>query len=868
MSGQITLKENTPRLIPEDQFPKQAINDSVQVQPKATEGMGWQGSLFTIGLASSADSITQWGRDVRRRDQQLRDFWPTESYLAGAVANVSFRNAAFDWSIKHPSPLVAKAVENMLKRAMAGDSFGWNNFINKFSQDLYCLYGRSTITLGGDRYGKRKSIQEIVDEKDEGPVLTIQKNGQIIERKIIQWEKTPLAGRSWVWLSLLESSTHSGKNKGGLWITEDHPVLTNTGWVNAGDVKVGMAVASGHPRVNKKQEELLAGMLLGDASISIPGRNAQIKISHSIAQEKYMNLKMGAFGGMVWTPVNGNRIKQANSQVSFTLNKWREIWYPNGKKIVPREMIEQLFSPLLLATWYMDDGSIAKNKTKNGTPTNPGVFLSTQGFTKEDNEWLVELLGKNGIGASVHEVKLRGKTYYRIYIGTEGAHVLFLMISQYVPNYLRYKLPAGYKDFDENCWELGNVETAFDLVVAAEKKPLKTGRGGVVQTTYHIGVEETRNFIANNVVVHNTQDNGAFIEVIREPGADANSKFTGARAPVVGIAHLDSGQCTRTGNAEFPVIYTDRNGERHKLAWYEVIPFSEFPSAIEKMNGVGYCAVTRALRLAQIMRSVLLFKDEEVSGTNTKKIQIVGGVGRTQIEDAVKRTLENASNGGRQRYVEHAVLASLDPEKPVSVATVDLAGLPEDFNFDTEMQWYIAGLALDFGVDYQDFAPLSGGGVGSGDQSNMLNRKSSGKGPRNWMDSLANSFTFYGVLPRGADMIFNDKNEQEEMERQKVRTGAVEEAAIAVNSKILTPEAALKSLVRRGIYDEEDTKNIPDDWWQNALDQAKNEAKGQMVGARGGNTLAEDAGRTNSGKPNLTGSDRLRKMISGEWFRK
>lgn len=494
MSGQVILKENTPRLIPEDQFPKQAIEGSAQVQPKPND-LNWQGSLFTIGMASSADSITQWGRDTARRDQQLRDFWPTESYLAGAVANVSFRNAAFDWSIKHPSPLVAKAVENMLKRAMAGDSFGWNNFINKFSQDLY------------------------------------------------------------------------------------------------------------------------------------------------------------------------------------------------------------------------------------------------------------------------------------------------------------------------------------------------------------------------------TQDNGAFIEVIREPGADANSKFTGARAPVVGVAHLDSGQCVRTGNAEYPVIYTDRVGERHKLAWYEVIPFSEFPSAIEKMNGVGYCAVTRALRLAQIMRSVLLFKDEEVSGTNTKKIQIVGGVGRTQIEDAVKRTLENASNGGRQRYVEHAVLASLDPEKPVSVATVDLAGLPEDFNFDTEMQWYIAGLALDFGVDYQDFAPLTGGGIGSGDQSNMLNRKSSGKGPRNWMDSLVNSFTFYGVLPRGAEMIFNDKNEQEEMERQKVRTGAIEEAAIAVNSKILTPEAALKSLVRRGIYEQEDLDNITADWWQNALDQAKNEAKGQLVGARGGNTLAEDAGRTNSGKPNLQSGGRLKKFL-------
>lgn len=492
--GQSIDKANTPRLAPEDQFPHEAFQQSVQIQPPAQEG--WNGVLnFTFGMASAADGIIAWGKNVQRRDQQLRDFWPTESYLAGTVASVSFRNASFDWSIKHSSPLVAKAVENMLKRAGAGDSFGWNNFINKYSCDLY------------------------------------------------------------------------------------------------------------------------------------------------------------------------------------------------------------------------------------------------------------------------------------------------------------------------------------------------------------------------------TTDNGAFIEVIRDPGEDANSKFTRERAPVVGIAHLDSGQCVRTGNAEFPVVYTDRHGERHKLAWYQVIPFSEFPSPVEKMNGVGYCAVTRALRLSQIMRSVLLFKDEEVSGTNTKKIHLVGGVSRVQIEDAVKRNLENASNKGNARYIEHAVLSSLDPEKPVSAVTLDLAGLPDEFNFAEEMQWYIAGLALDFGVDYQELAPLPGGGIGGGGQSNMLHRKSSGKGPRNWMDSLVNSFTYYGVLPRGAEMIFNDKNEQEELEKQEVRKEAIEETAIAVNSRIMTPEAALKSLIRRGIYDEEDMKNIPPEWWQHALDAAENEAKGQPVGAQGGNTIAEDAKRQQTGKPNLTAGARLRKNV-------
>ena len=89
-------KVNQPRLSPQNQFPKPALVESVQTQPPANEGQQWGGNLFTLQIASSADQIIQWGKNVKKRDQQLRDFWPTESYLAGAVTSVSFRNATAD----------------------------------------------------------------------------------------------------------------------------------------------------------------------------------------------------------------------------------------------------------------------------------------------------------------------------------------------------------------------------------------------------------------------------------------------------------------------------------------------------------------------------------------------------------------------------------------------------------------------------------------------------------------------------------------------------------------------------------------------------------------------------------------------------
>lgn len=479
---------NTPRLTPEDQFPKDALKESIQPQPQPNE-LPWQGGVFTLFLATAADQITPWGKNVDKRDRELRDFWPTEPYLAGAITTVAARNSAFDWEIQGPNEKVNQAVTDMLNTAIAGDKIGWVEFIQKLSLD--------------------------------------------------------------------------------------------------------------------------------------------------------------------------------------------------------------------------------------------------------------------------------------------------------------------------EC----------------------------------------------------TQDNGSFIELIRDPGIDGDSKFKAERAPVIGIAHLDSGACIRTGNTLVPVIYTDRDGAQHKLNWYDVIPFSEFPSPIQKMNGVGYSGVTRALRLSQIMRSLLIYRDEKISGRNPKDLHIVGGVAQKSIEDAMKRASENANNRGQARFQENVILASLDPEKPVSTATIELASLPDGYDLDQDMQWYISGLALNLGLDYQDLAPLPSGNIGSASQSTILDKKSSGRGPRNWMDSLTNSFRNYGVLPRGTKLVFNDKDEQEELERQQVRTKAMEEASMSARSKIFPRKSIAQNLVERGIY--KSLEGIPESFW----DETNDPGTKNKLGQTGGNTIAEDAGRTNSGAPKENAGARLRKMF-------
>ena len=237
-----------------------------------------------------------------------------------------------------------------------------------------------------------------------------------------------------------------------------------------------------------------------------------------------------------------------------------------------------------------------------------------------------------------------------------------------------------------------------------------------------------------------TQDNGAHFELIRESDSETS--------PVIGINHLDSQRCRRTGSIDIPIIYTDRLGGQHKLKWYQVISLTELPSPIETMNGMQYCFVTRVLRAAQVLRDMSIYKREKIGGRGPTDIHLVGGVAQSRIDDKLKIDAEKADNKGLIRYMDAMIVAGLDPTQSVSLVTVPIKSLPDGFDEDTTLKWYVAWLALNAGMDYQDLAPLPGGGLGTSQQSVTLDRKSRGKGPAYYQKMILQALNFHGVIPR------------------------------------------------------------------------------------------------------------------------
>lgn len=354
-----------------------------------------------------------------------------------------------------------------------------------------------------------------------------------------------------------------------------------------------------------------------------------------------------------------------------------------------------------------------------------------------------------------------------------------------------------------------------------------------------------------------TQDNGGMIELIRDP--TMGSKFKNEKAPVLGLAHLDSGQCQRTGNPKVPIIYTDRDGNAHKMKWFQIIPVSEFRSAIETMNGVGHSAVSRLLKMAQIMFSIETFKDEKISGRQYRALHVVSGVGKQEIKDVLERGQEEADNKGQIAFILPAILASLDPEKPVTHVQIDLASLPDSFDIDAEMKWYISAQALCLGVDYQDLAPLPTGNIGSAEQSEILHRKSRGKGPAHFMEIIQNIFRDYGVIPRPAKFKFRVKDLAEEMEQAEMKKAIAELLAILKGRDIIDGPSARNIALRLNVIEDEDVAGIPEDFGSEESMGRTN----QLIGTRRGQTVAEDAARTKEANTLLQRFGKLLRKADG-----
>lgn len=196
-------------------------------------------------------------------------------------------------------------------------------------------------------------------------------------------------------------------------------------------------------KLTLRQREVLVGLLLGDGHIEQPyiTPRARLKIEQRARAHAYVVWLYGIFRAWVRNGIKSREVVLSTTHMSYQKNyfttyaheeflPYRQLFYPTGKKIVPHN-IGELLTPVGLATWFMDDGSVKSHQSK-------GRILNTHSFSHEEVNLLCEVL-RNKFSLRAWPRKQRDGV--QVYISGKSATLLQQLVEPYVVPEMHYKLP-------------------------------------------------------------------------------------------------------------------------------------------------------------------------------------------------------------------------------------------------------------------------------------------------------------------------------------------------------------------------------------------------------------------------------------------
>lgn len=291
-----------------------------------------------------------------------------------------------------------------------------------------------------------------------------------------------------------------------------------------------------------------------------------------------------------------------------------------------------------------------------------------------------------------------------------------------------------------------------------------------------------------------TQDNGAFIELV---GAGRPEKPLKGR--VTALWHLDAAQCWRTFDPEYPVIYTNPlDNTYHRMHKSRVILLSSNPQPDERARNIGFCAVSRAFKLMQIMRNIETYKDEKISGRFKRGLIYGSGFTQKQFTEATERSEQISENLNFTIFNEIPVLLSMLPDTKLEM--LNLAQLPDGFNYEQEVTLYVYVLALCLGVDAREFWPATASGATKADAT-VQHLKAQGKFIADVITAIEHALNWQ-IMPDGGTKFEFDYTDDEQdkavAELQKVKA---ENIAFYQQNGWINPLQAQALAIKEGLID-------------------------------------------------------------------
>ena len=215
--------------------------------------------------------------------------------------------------------------------------------------------------------------------------------------------------------------------------------------------------------LSQKQKDIIVGTLLGDGSLEYDKFKAsRLQIKQSESKKEYVMWLYENLANLVRT---SPKQRPDTNQWYFStrslrsLEEFRRLFYENKRKIVPKSIKDLLQSPISLAVWFMDDGTLDYREKSHYS-----FSISADDFTVEEAKLLTAALEERfGVIASIQTPSSRGKKYTKLYIGKLGRDRFLEIIRPHILSCFEYKLPPNHSLTPQRLI-LRKRETAFNTV--------------------------------------------------------------------------------------------------------------------------------------------------------------------------------------------------------------------------------------------------------------------------------------------------------------------------------------------------------------------------------------------------------------------
>lgn len=412
-------------------------------------------------------------------------------------------------------PIVRKIMKHKLGRKIMFLFFGKKKdkplsfpthfpFVHKTDEER-CLIGDTKVQTNNGVL----RIADIVNKELPVEVLSYNEKTKTVEYKpIISYQK--FAKKEDEDLIEIKYPYRFGNQKTNtIRCTPDHKFYNGSTYVRADEIHQGDKIFIHHHCYDDYVIQVVFGMLLGDSSIYYDKRsgsnNIRIQASQGEKQLDYLKMKQSLFGEQffkIYKCKSGycdNVVYKGCLSADYNISKAvLENCFINNKKTITPTMLKYI-TPLSLAIWYMDDGNL-KHKYDSCSPS---IIISTCGFSKNENELLIDMLRNNfGIECNLRREKNK---YWSIYITTEGTKKFLKLITQYIPPCMRYKTLQEYENdyFSIQDLRYKKQERLMPIPVISIKKYKGIRR---YKTVFDIEVKDNHNFFANNILTHNCEN--------------------------------------------------------------------------------------------------------------------------------------------------------------------------------------------------------------------------------------------------------------------------------------------------------------------------------------------------------------------------